>query len=130
MPEQSTTTETAPQGTREPQYNRCLDIRAAEGLTPLGLMTNQVWHDDPRRLGFLLARYKFVSKMLSGKRSVGKVGCGDAFGARVVLQEVGEVGAYDFDPLFIQDIRHLHSENCRILSQFHVILDSPLPTYH
>ena len=97
-------------GTREPQYNRCLEIRAAEGLTSLGLMTNQVWDDDPRRLAFLLARYKFVAKMLSGKRSVGEVGCGDAFGTRVVLQEVDKVVAYDFDPVFIEDIRQRRSE--------------------
>ena len=117
-------------GTREPQYNRCLEIRAAEGLTPLGLMTNQVWHDDPRRLGILLARYKFVSKMLSGKRSVGEVGCGDAFGARVVLQEVGEVVAYDFDPHFIDDIRQRQSKKWRIFAQFHDIVEAPLPNEH
>src|SRR5579863_5441744 len=117
-------------GTREPQYGRCLEIRDAEGLTPLGLMTNQVWHDDPRRLGILLARYKFVSKMLSGKRSVGEVGCGDAFGARVVLQEVGEVVAYDFDPHFIDDIRQRQSRKWRILAQFHDIVEAPLPYVH
>jgi hypothetical protein len=118
------------EGTREPQYNRCLEIRAAEGLTPLGLMTNQVWRDDPRRLGILLARYKFVSKMLSGKKSVGEIGCGDAFGARVVLQEVGEVVAYDFDPVFIDDIRQRQSEKWRIHAQFHDIIEAPLPNVH
>ena len=118
------------EGTREPQYNRCLEIRAAEGLTSLGLMTNQVWHDDPRRLTFLLARYKFVSKILSGKKSVGEVGCGDAFGARVVLQEVGEVVAYDFDPIFIDDIRQRHSEKWRIQAHVHDIVEAPLPNEH
>jgi SAM-dependent methyltransferase len=131
---QSATADTRPShlgaGTRESQYNRCLDIRAAEGLTSLGLMTNQVWHDDPRRLGFLLARYKFVSKMLSGKKSVGEVGCGDAFGSRIVLQEVGEVVAYDFDPVFIDDIRQRHSKKWRILAQYHDIVEAPLPNEH
>src|SRR3546814_2661051 len=61
---------------------------------PLGLMTNQVWHDDPRRLGILLSRYKFVAKILSGRRDVGEVGCGDAFGTPVVLQEVHKVTVY------------------------------------
>jgi len=117
-------------GTREPQYNRCLEIRDAEGLTSLGLMTNQVWHDDPRRLAFLLARYKFVSKMLSGKKSVGELGCGDAFGARIVLQEVGEVVAYDFDPVFIDDIRQRQSKKWRLHAQFHDILEGPLPNEH
>ena len=68
-------------------------------------MTNQVWEDDPRRLTFLLARYKFVSKMLSGKKFVGELGCGDAFGTRIVMQTTEKVIAYDFDPVFIEDIR-------------------------
>ncbi len=59
--------------TREPQYNDC------------------VAHEDPRRLLFVLARYKFVAKMLSGKQRVLEVGCGDAFGTRSVLQEIGAI---------------------------------------
>jgi len=34
--------------TREPQYNRCVEIKQAVRSHQLGLMTNQVWHDDPR----------------------------------------------------------------------------------
>src|SRR5262245_3849871 len=97
-------TETKALSAREPQYNRCLEIKAEMGLTPLGLMTNQVWHDDPRRLTFLLSRYKFVAKMLKGRKNVGEVGCGDAFGSRIVLQEVKKLTVYDFDPIFIDDI--------------------------
>ena len=44
---------------------------------------------DPKRLGFTAARYKFVGKMLEGKRSVLEVGCGDAFFSRVVRQHLG-----------------------------------------
>ncbi|HEV7221355.1 MAG TPA: hypothetical protein VGN42_01545, partial [Pirellulales bacterium] len=56
------------ESTKEPQYGRLIDVRDQFGATPLGAMMNQVWHDDPRRLGFVLARYKFVAKMLSGKQ--------------------------------------------------------------
>ena len=35
--------------TREPQYERCLEVSEQSGRTRLGLMSNQVWHDDPRR---------------------------------------------------------------------------------
>jgi hypothetical protein len=70
--------------TREPQYQVCVELEQRQGLTRLGLMSNQVWHDDPRRLLFLLSRYKFVAKMLSGRRHVLEVGCADAFGTRVV----------------------------------------------
>jgi 2-polyprenyl-3-methyl-5-hydroxy-6-metoxy-1,4-benzoquinol methylase len=88
--------------TKEPQYQRCLEL-ARTHPTRLGLMSNQVWHDDPRRLGIVLARYKFVAKMLSGMGRVLEVGCADAFGTRVVRQEVASITATDFDPLFVED---------------------------
>lgn len=116
--------------TREPQYNRCLDVRDAIGLTSLGLMTNQVWHDDPRRLVFVLSRYKFVAKMLKGRKQVAEVGCGDAFASRIVLQEVGALTAYDFDPVFIDDLRSRRSERWPIDGHVHDIVAGALPRRH
>src|SRR5262252_1347671 len=87
--------------TREPQYQRTLEIASEKGLTTLGLMTNQVWEDDPRHLVFTLARYKFVSKMLSSRKHALEVGCADAFATRLVQQEVGKVTATDFDQTFV-----------------------------
>jgi hypothetical protein len=121
---------TGDDGTREPQYNRCVEIKEKFGLTPLGLMTNQVWHDDPRRLTFLLARYKFVSKMLSGRHDVGELGCGDAFGSRIVLQEVGSLTVYDFDPVFIDDINSRQDERWPLKALVHDIVAGPLPDKH
>jgi len=118
------------EATREVQYSRCVELKNKFGLTPLGLMTNQVWYDDPRRLTFLLARYKFVSKMLSGRSNVGEVGCGDAFGTRIVQQEVGKVTAYDFDPVFIEDIRSRQSDRWRLKAVLHDIIAGPLPEQH
>jgi len=91
--------------TKEPQYQALLDHKGQKGSAILGVMNNQVWHDDPRRLVFTLSRYKFVAKLLSGKNKVLEVGCGDAFASRVVQQEVGALTAIDFDPLFIEDIK-------------------------
>jgi 2-polyprenyl-3-methyl-5-hydroxy-6-metoxy-1,4-benzoquinol methylase len=116
--------------TREPQYNRCIELKNTVGLASLGLMTNQVWYDDPRRLTFLLARYKFVAKMLSGCRNVGEVGCGDAFGTRVVLQEIADVTVYDFDPLFIEDIRERREERWPLKAEVHDIVRKRLPRKH
>lgn len=116
--------------TREGQYQRCLELRDTIGLAPLGLMSNQVWYDDPRRLCFMLARYKFVSKMLSGRRNVGEVGCGDAFATRIVLQEVASVAVYDFDPLFIEDIERRRDERWPLTARVHDILEGPLPQQH
>ena len=93
-----------PLRTREPQYQRTIDIAQEKGLTTLGLMTNQVWEDDPRHLLFTLSRYKFVAKMLSGKGHVLEIGCADAFGTRLVLQEVKRLTATDFDETFVDDV--------------------------
>jgi len=91
--------------TREPQYQRDVEIAEKHGLTTLGLMTNQAWHDDPKHLLFTAARYKFVAKMLSGVPRALEVGCADAFFTRIVLQEVGKLTATDFDALFVSDVK-------------------------
>jgi len=113
--------------TKEPQYKRQLDLRDSGGLTRLGLSSNEVWHDDPRRLLFVLARYKFVSKMLTGKQNVLEIGCGDAFGTRVVLQEVGAIKAVDFDPLFVQDVNERQEEDWKFECVTHDMLTGPVP---
>jgi 2-polyprenyl-3-methyl-5-hydroxy-6-metoxy-1,4-benzoquinol methylase len=88
--------------TKEPQYQ--IQVETMEKLGPvlLGPTTSHLYRSDPRHLGFLLARYKFCSKVLSGKNSVVEVGSGDGFGSRVVLQEVQSVHGLDFDPLFVE----------------------------
>ncbi len=113
-------------GTREPQYNDCVDIKNRKGLTPLGLMSNQVWNDDPRRLTFLLARYKYVSKMFSGMKSVLEVGCADAFGTRIVRQEVKNVVAVDFDPIFVQDTNERMDPDWKFECKVHDMLEGPV----
>lgn len=89
--------------TFEKQYEHCLEVDRSHGRTALGLMSNQVWHDDPKRLLFVLSRYKFVAKMLAGMNAVFEVGCADAFGTRLVRQEIPKVLATDVDPIFIGD---------------------------
>lgn len=112
--------------TREPQYQFLLDIKDRVGQAPLGLMVNQVWHDDPKRLLFVLSRYKFVAKMLAGKERVLEIGCGDAFGTRIVAQEVGHVCAVDFDPIFIKDIKERMIEKFAFECREHDILSGPV----
>ena len=73
------------------------------GPATLGPWTSHIWRSDPRHLGFLLARYKFVAKMLEGKDSVLEVGCGDAVGTPVVLQTVNKIHGIDFEPIVLID---------------------------
>ena len=111
--------------TREPQYQRTIDLRKA-GLGTLGLMTNQAWADDPKHLLFTLSRYKFVAKMLSGAKKVLEVGCADAFGTRIVVQEVEKLTATDFDPVFVADVNERMSERWRFECRTHDMLSGPI----
>ncbi|HTW10419.1 MAG TPA: class I SAM-dependent methyltransferase, partial [Acidimicrobiales bacterium] len=52
-----------------------------------------------------MARAKFVAKMLTGRRRVLEVGCGDAFCAPIVKQTVEHLTVSDFDPAYVEDAR-------------------------
>jgi 2-polyprenyl-3-methyl-5-hydroxy-6-metoxy-1,4-benzoquinol methylase len=112
--------------TTEPQYQRCIDLMDQQGATTLGLMSNQVWHDDPKRLAFVLARYKFVSKMFAGMDHVLEVGCADAFGTRIVRQEVKRLMATDFDPAFIEDAKKRMSPQWAFECVIHNMVNGPI----
>lgn len=111
--------------TRESQYQRSVDL-SEKGLSTLGLMTNQAWYDDPKHLLFTLSRYKFVAKMMSGAKSVLEVGCADAFGTRLVVQEVGKLTATDFDPVFVQDVNARMEPRWHFDCKMHDMLSAPL----
>jgi 2-polyprenyl-3-methyl-5-hydroxy-6-metoxy-1,4-benzoquinol methylase len=111
--------------TMEKQYQLLLKYRKENGLETLGLMTSQAWLDDPRRLTFTLSRYKFVSKMLSGSKNVLEVGCADAFGTRIVLQEVDKLTATDFDPLFVEDTNKRKARRWPFECKVHDMLSAP-----
>lgn len=111
--------------TKERQYQPQLTLREKKGFTRLGLASNLVWHEDPKRLLFIFSRYKFVAKMFSGLKKVLEIGCGDAFASRLVLQEVGSLCAIDFDPLFIKDIEERMEDRWKFDCRVHDILSAP-----
>ena len=113
--------------TREPQYRRSIDLLKTQGLTPLGLMSNQAWQDDPKHLLFTLSRYKFVAKMLADLDRVLEVGCADAFGTRLVVQTVGHLTAVDFDPVFVADVNRRMDAAWPFTCQVHDLLAGPVP---
>jgi len=113
--------------TREKQYDIAVQYRDQQGLETLGLMTNQAWQDDPKRLAFTFARYKFVAKMFSGFDRVLEVGCADAFATRVVVQDVKHLTAVDFDRVFVDDARARMSERWKFDVFVHDLLAGPVP---
>jgi len=89
----------------EKQYSALDKMEEKFGLITLGSMTSFTWNNDPKRLNFLLARYKFVSKMIQGSQKVLEIGCGDGFASRIVAQNVEELVCTDIDKEFIKKIR-------------------------
>ncbi len=89
--------------TQDPVNQPGLEVSRRIGETRLGLLKTWEWHDDPRRLLFSLARYKFVAKMFAGRERVLELGCGDAFCAPIVKQTVKHLTVTDFDPVYIAD---------------------------
>ncbi|MFA5166918.1 MAG: class I SAM-dependent methyltransferase [Candidatus Omnitrophota bacterium] len=117
---------TGKQKTKEQQYGIVFDVAKKHGVSKLGLMANVSWNQDPKRTLFTLSRYKFVAKMLAGKKKVLEVGCADAFGTRLVQQEVGSVTAVDFDPVFIADAKARMDPAWPVKYQIHDMLSGPV----
>ena len=61
----------------------------------LGKGWSSSYLNDPKTLLFCLSRYKFVSKMLAGKKNVFEVGCGESLGSPVVAQSVKKLCCLD-----------------------------------
>jgi 2-polyprenyl-3-methyl-5-hydroxy-6-metoxy-1,4-benzoquinol methylase len=105
--------------TKSRENSRTLFLKKSIGLERLGLMTSQLWYDDPKGLLFSLSRYKFVSKILADYRDVLELGCGDGFQSRVVQQNVKNLEISDHDPLFIEDIKSRNPKKWSIHSFVH-----------
>lgn len=112
--------------TKELQYQPCITLTEQQGFARFGAMSNYVWHDDPKRLVFLLSRYKFVAKMFSGFSEVLEIGCADGFGSRIVVQEVKHLAAIDFDPVFIEDLQKNMDEKWKLDCFVHDIVKKPV----
>lgn len=96
------------------------------GDMTLGLLKSREWIEDPRRLVFSLSRYKFVAKMLSGRRHVLEIGCGDAFAAPIVMQEIEKLTVTDFDAEFIKDAIRRRQPEYPYTALVHDFVESPM----
>ncbi len=55
------------------------------------------YRNDPKRLAFVLARYKFAAKMASKGRSVIEFGCGEGIGAPILAEAAKSYTGIDYD---------------------------------
>jgi SAM-dependent methyltransferase len=92
---------------QEEAYKLGTDHQFVESVD-LGPWTTYSLLNDPKHLGFVLARYKFPAKMFDGFENAIEVGCGDAFGTPIVAQHVKNVLAIE------PDARHIESNKKRL----------------
>jgi 2-polyprenyl-3-methyl-5-hydroxy-6-metoxy-1,4-benzoquinol methylase len=81
----------------EDAYREGTDYQFDQQELLLGPWTSYSLVHDPKHTAFVLARYKFVAKMLDGKKRAFEVGSGDGFGLPIVAQHVEQVYCIDWD---------------------------------
>ncbi len=118
---------TTPPKTVEAQYSQLFDITEKHGISRFGVKSYELWKQDPKRILFTLARYKFIAKLLSGRKHALEVGCADAFGTRIVQQAVGKVTAVDTDPALVADANERKNPNWPLEVFVHDVLAGPVP---
>jgi len=91
----------------EPQYKILEETLDEKGLARFGPMSSFTWNTDPKRLLFVLSRYKFAARMLEGSSNVIEIGCGDGFASRIVKQHVDNLLVTDADPIMISNAQSL-----------------------
>lgn len=112
--------------TQDPVNQPNIEFSEKRGYIPLGLLKSREWIEDPRRMLFSMSRYKFVSKLLSGRKHALEIGCGDAFNAPIIMQEVTELTVTDFCEEFIIDARKRKTSEWPYHAILHNFLEAPL----
>jgi len=103
----------------EPHY-RILDRSINKtGIAEFGPMSSFTWNSDPKRLLFVLSRYKFAAKVLEGCKNVIEIGCGDGFASRIVRQHVSKLVLVDADPLMINHAMKIQSNQFNVEFAIH-----------
>ena len=94
----------------EKQYAALQQVQDTYGIASLGTMSSFTWNRDPKRLLFMLSRYKCVASILQGEEHVLEIGCGDSFASRIVCQQVKRLTVSDADTILIAEAMRLSSE--------------------
>ena len=86
----------------------------------LGSYSSYAWVNDPKHLIFSFSRYKFVSKMLKGKKNVLEIGAGDGFKSRIVSTEVGNLDLSDVTLSSKEEyqLSHINNKNKYFIHDF------------
>jgi 2-polyprenyl-3-methyl-5-hydroxy-6-metoxy-1,4-benzoquinol methylase len=106
--------------------DQSLDRSKPRNIT-LGTYITHGLLDDPKRLGFMMARHKFVGKMLADFDHVLEVGCQEGFTSLLMSQHVKRLVAIDFFREHIEEAeKHIRPLVANVEFRGHDILDAPV----
>lgn len=107
-----------------------IKLSAADLSAPmeLGRFWNNSWARDPKSVLFMLARYKFASKLIRNTDDVLEVGCGEGLGSAMLSSEAATYLGIDHDPDMYESARRLQNKRRSFLN--HDILHSPIMGRH
>lgn len=93
----------------------------------IGKQTTLGFEHDPKRLSFVLSRYKFVSKVAGGPKTALEIGCGDGFGTTVVAAAFDRVTAVDLEAMTLENRSRNRVLDEKVDFRVHDILSAPTP---
>lgn len=82
------------------------------GNVIMGDIASFNWMDDPKRLLFSLAKYKFISNFVEKDHHVLEIGCSDGFCSQIVAEKVKKYNGIDISKEAI-DSANLYVQNIR-----------------
>lgn len=92
----------------------------------IGKQTTLGFEADPKRLCFVLSRYKFVAKMLGNRGRVLEIGCGDGFGTTLVADVAENVVAIDLEPSTLETRSRNRVLDARVEFRAHDMVAAPI----
>lgn len=76
------------------------------------------FRNDPKRLPFVLARYKFAASLIGNHKSVLEMGCGEGIGAPILVENAKNYTGIDYDTPQIETAKNiLEDPKCHFLAQ-------------
>lgn len=82
-------------------WNQTVDLRGHYHYR-LGYHWSYNFYHDPKRLGFVLSRYKFAAKIACKNAKVLELGCSSGIGAPILAEMAKDYTGVDFDEVAIQ----------------------------
>lgn len=104
-----------------------IDQKINPAPVTLGRYTSQAYIQDPLRMSFITARYKFCARLLKGYVNVIEIGCGDGFGSGMVAATVGQLVATDINDEMLRQNQARPGFGKNLCFAYHDFRSAPYP---